>query len=63
MRPTCDLRFVERGVAYTYKRILQQRWEEDVPQYTEIDGKMELTHYAKKGEWRDVPVDKEINNG
>ena len=58
MTPTSKLRFIERSrldypgaLTGRYVQVLQQWWE-DVTYFDMITGK-------QKGEWRDVPVEKE----
>ena len=51
MTPTPKLRFVERDLGYTKIRVLQQLLEADITDI--IAGKTD-------GEWRDVPLEKEL---
>ena len=59
MKPTAKLRFVERDVpAYRGIRIvLQQWWETNNTVNLGFGG--ELPIGETKGEWRDVPIEKE----
>jgi len=50
MIPTPKLRFVSRDLGYTQIRVLQQWWE---PHW--IEGNIGVP----KGEWRDVPIERE----
>jgi hypothetical protein len=67
MTPTPKLRFVEREIFVPFKdyksevqpitvRILQQWWEQS---YTMNLGWGEIPLGEAKGEWRDVPIEKE----
>ena len=65
MTPTLKLRFIERVVpALEYGenmgktvRILQQWWEKSVTPNAWLDWHMPIG--LAKGEWRDVPIEKE----
>jgi hypothetical protein len=65
MKPTPQLRFIERYVSAAeleentgrVVRILQQWWEENVPTANIGFGEIQLKQPT--GEWRDVPLEKE----
>ena len=52
MKPTTNLRFVERDLGYTKIRVLQQWWAFDPDSHYDWTLKV-------NGEWRDIPLEKE----
>jgi len=64
MTPTTKLRFIERPIYKTENtaqivRILQQWWEEKQSMNM---GWGEITIGETKGEWRDIPLEKETHD-
>ena len=51
MTPTPKLRFVSRDLGYTQIRVLQQWWQDQEW--------FNHTTQQFKGEWRDVPIERE----